>query len=187
MKALRLKTNQENHMKFVLLAMSMLWATVSFAGAGYPAYCEGADLYSNEGSVIYVFRYSTECEDALKDARANRGRFCDVSSLVREDGVGVYDFSLSQNCRDALKRLTYNWTGLFCGDNNKIYQVSTAKEIADMTYDMECKNALNDANIYRGLFCDQGQMYTHLGVKLKDYSFESACKSALLQVSRGSF
>ncbi|HXH31091.1 MAG TPA: hypothetical protein VNJ01_09790 [Bacteriovoracaceae bacterium] len=173
-------------MKLVLLMLGVVWAGASFASAASPAYCDGTDLYSNQGTVVYKFRYTDECEDALQDARANRGRFCYISTLVREDGEEVFQFSSSQGCWDALKRLTYSWTGLFCGDNSKIYQVASALEIAHMSWEMDCKNALNDANIYNGLFCNKSQMYTHLGVKLKDYTFESACKSALLQVSRGS-
>ncbi|HXH74132.1 MAG TPA: hypothetical protein VNJ08_04160 [Bacteriovoracaceae bacterium] len=176
-------------MKCLLIIMSLFltagaWANSSLINAN-PAYCEGETMYSLQGTVVYKFRYSTECDDALDEARVNKGRFCTFGTLVREDGKDIYSFTFSNGCWDALKKLTYSWTGLFCGDNNKIYQIGSALEITDMHFDLECKTALNEANLYKGLFCNQGQMFTREGIKLKDYSFETACRRALIDVSRG--
>ncbi len=172
-------------MKLTLTLIAALFTASAWASV--PAYCEKADLYNTENVLIYNFRYTDECESALQESRRNKGRFCDRGTLVREDGVETVSFTYSSGCSDALKSLTFGWTGLFCGDYSKIYQINPFVEIADMGFDLECKTAMHDAMLWNGLFCNKGQMYTRLGKKLRDYHFESACRQALPQVSRGPF
>jgi hypothetical protein len=52
-------------------------------------------------------------------------------------------------------------------------------QIADLTFSSDCKEALTQANNYRGFFCDDSVMMTYMGERLRDYTFESNCKDAL--------
>ena len=169
---------------FLILLLSLPLAAFSqhFPQRIYPAYCQGNVIYSNIGTPLYRFTFSSDCADALNQSRNNDGRFCDGRVLVREDGRAVHQFAFWSECPEALLDLKVSNRGLYCddGDLNQIYSGT----LANMAFKSYCKQAINEAGAYRGLFCYRGLMMNYRGQRLKDYSFDSFCRADLPEMSQ---
>lgn len=177
--------NKRTNMKMLIMILMALSST-AFAQhhpeREYAVTCQNGDLVSNRGRVLYQFSFNSECNSALNQARANNGRFCDDENLVSEIGVVAHRFTFRSDCTSALNQLQVSRRGLFC-DNSYLYQIRRGK-LADLTFSSTCREALNDAGMYRGLFCVDGVMMNHMGERLRDYSFNSSCRNALLTISQ---
>lgn len=172
-------------MKMLIMVLMML-SGAAFAQhhpqREYAVTCQNGDLVSNRGRVLYQFSFNSECNSALNQARVNDGRFCDDENLIRENGIVAHRFSFRSDCSNALNELKVSRRGLFC-DNSSLYQLRIGR-LADLTFSSTCREAVNDAGMYRGLFCVNGVMMNHLGERLRDYNFNSSCRNALLTISQ---
>ena len=171
---------------FMLLLVFLSSLAVSLAQPTspreYPVSCEGEDLKSNYGRVIYRFTFSSDCLVSLHQSHYNLGRFCDHEILVRNDGTIAHRFNFNSECRGALDDLLITRYGLYC-DEGDLHQIRTNK-IASLSFRSLCHEALGDASLYKGLFCENGLMKDHLGRNLRDYTFNTTCRRALPVISR---
>jgi hypothetical protein len=151
-------------------------------GRIFPAFCQNNYLMSNLGTTLYRFNFTSDCSRALSEARMNMGRFCDSEKLIREDGFMAHLFTFRSDCQEALGDLRVSRVGLYCndGDMNQIYRGT----IAFMTFESNCRKAINQSGMYRGLFCDDGRMLDFVGRILRDYTFNSSCIRELPVMSR---
>ncbi len=167
----------------ILMALSTVGAFAQYhPEREFAASCQSGDLISNRGRILYQFSFNSECLSALNQAKENSGRFCDDENLVRETGVIAHRFSFRSDCTSALNELKVSRRGLFC-DDGVMYQLRLG-QIANLTFQSSCREALADAGRYRGLFCMDGVMMNHLGQTLRDYTFQSSCRNALATISQ---
>src|SRR6478752_2363961 len=80
----------------------------------FPKYCDGSNMISNAGRVLYQFSFSSGCTEALNQSKTNFGRFCDDEKLVRENGQVAHYFTFSSDCNDGLAGLSQSRYGLYC-------------------------------------------------------------------------
>ena len=149
----------------------------------YPAYCQNNVLYSNRGTQLYRFTFDKDCNYALGQSRSNHGRFCDDRKLVSEDGLISREFSFWTECPEALLDLRTSQRSLYC-DDEELIQIYLGP-LAKMTFKTDCKLAVQDAGMYRGLFCHEGMMMSYRGQRIRDYTFNSNCRADLPETSRG--
>lgn len=98
----------------------------------YPAFCDGNDMISNQGTLLYQFTFSSDCKESLAESKVNQGRFCDDEKLVRENGIVIRNFTFSSNCKEALSDLRQSNYGLFCHDGD-LLQIRFGL-VADLTF-----------------------------------------------------
>lgn len=184
--SLTMISNKRTKMKSIFTIGLFFFSLTSFAqwmpGRIYPSYCQGNNLISNRGTVLYRFSFSSDCPRALSEAQMNQGKFCDNGKLVREDGSQAYFFTFRSDCQEALGDLRISRIGLYCsnGDMNQIYRGT----IAFMTFESSCREAIHQAGMYRGLFCHDGRMMDFVGRIIRDYTFNSSCIRELPFMSR---
>lgn len=173
-------------MKILLVVLLALTAGGAFAQhhpeREFAAACHQGDLISNRGRIIYQFSFSSDCISALNQARNNMGRFCAEENLVRENGTVAHTFTFRSDCPTALNELLISRRGLYC-DDGALYNIRMG-QIANLTFQSSCREAVADAGRYRGLFCADAVMMNHLGERLRDYTFQSSCRSALASISQ---
>lgn len=176
----RMNLNKRINMKCVLL-FTVLISLSAFAQRSpqreMPATCNGTEMISNYGREIYHFTFSSDCREALEQARTHRGRFCDDGYLVRPTGQVAYRFTFSSDCTEALGDLRNSRWNLFC-DSEDLININRGL-IADLTFESNCREALEQVQSSQGFFCDGGRMMSHQGRVITEYTFSNDCKKAL--------